>query len=352
MYAFVGDLHLGVKLPNEDYMKSLNMFFGLIKKYKEPCHGIFIVGDLFDHRLTIEENKFAALFIANLVCNGVGRDGSNVPVYFIHGTYSHDLDQYETFIPLIQKIPNTKVFYYKNACETVIDGHDVLIIPHESGDVDYTQFKKHYDIIAGHGVISSQIYNPCKTTNGICLSAESLGNTSYVCVFGHYHGYTNFGNKVYYTGPWLRWKYGEDEQRVFFFCNDDYTITTKKNPFAMEFKTIEIENPEQLRDAINCNITTPHRFIIKSDPSDMDTYRGIILATKQNSNIRYQLSEIVEEDEYENNDVDNDEQSDDGSSVSRPIPALVEYIKEKYNVDATEQLTEYENVINKDMKEN
>lgn len=350
MYGFIGDLHIGVNLPNDDYLKSLNMYYGLIKECKEECKGIFIVGDLFDHRLSIEENKFAALFIANLVCNGVGKNGKNVPVYFVHGTFNHDLNQYEEFIPLLERMKGIEFKYFKTACETVIDGHSVLVIPHETGNLDYSQFHKEYDLIVGHGVIMSDI-KPVflKNVSGMRFSDRSLGEMSKLCVFGHFHGYTDFGNGVYYTGPWLRWKYGEDTKRVFFFCDDNFNVFTRDNPFAIEYRTIEIENPDELREAINVDISTPHRFIINATPNNIDTYRGIILSTAQNKNIRYQLTEIIENKDT-NNDAEKNEQLFD-DVWAKPIPQLMEYIMGNYGINTEEQLTNYENRLRKDLKE-
>jgi hypothetical protein len=343
----MADIHLGVKLPNEDYLKSLDMFLGLIKKHREPCHGIFVLGDLFEHRLSIEETRFASLFIVNLVCNQCGENNTNVPVYFIHGTYGHDIDQYEMFLPMLNKIQGTKVYYFKNVCSIVTEeGTRVLCIPHENGNIDYTPyFNEKYDMICGHGVIVSNTKNPCKTELGIIHSADKLGSISKLCVFGHFHGYTDFGNNVYYIGPWTRWKYGEDEKRVFFFCDDDFNIETVPNPFAMEFKTVEINTPDELREIISQKIETPYRFIINSNSSDMDAYRGIILSTRQNQNIKYKLSEIIDEDKIVDKSEYEPEQTD---NVSRPIPSLIEYIKQNYNVDVSDKLTEYENQIRKD----
>lgn len=350
MYAFLADIHLGVKLPDEDFMKSLNMFYGLIKEHKEPCKGIFVLGDLFDHRLTIEEVKLASLFISNLVCNGVGFNNTNAPVYFIHGTYSHDLDQYKMFIPLLNKIPDAGYYYFDHVTvHTPFCGPKILIIPHESGDIDYTPYLEDtYDMILGHGVLASNTLNPCKTKEGIVHSAAQLGSISKLCVFGHYHGLTNFGNNTYYIGPWLRWQYGQDEERVFFFCDDDFNVITRKNPFALEYKTIEIHNPEELREIISQDINTPHRFKIEAKEEDIESYRGIILASKQNQNIKFQLSEIVSEP-VDDKTVDEIEQTN--NDASRPIPSLIEYIKSKYDMDATQQLSEYESIINKERKE-
>lgn len=349
MYAFLADVHLGVKLPDQDYLKSLNMFYGLIKQRKDFCKGIFVLGDLFDHRLTIEEAKFASMFIANLACNGCGYDGLNAPVYLLHGTYSHDLEQYDIFMPMLQKIPNTEVHYIKNLCGiTTKHGLRVLCIPHEYGDIDYTTYlNDKWDLIIGHGVLASNTLNPCKTKEGIVHSAAQLGSISKLCVFGHYHGLTNFGNNTYYIGPWLRWQYGQDEERVFFFCDDNFKVFTRKNPIALEYKTIEIHDPEELRDIISQNIETPHRFKIEADQNNIEAYRGIILASKQNQNIKFQLSEI---DTDSTNDKIEEEIEQSNNDASRPIPSLIEYIKEKYDKDASEQLSEYESIINKERK--
>ena len=138
-------------------MKSLDKFLGLIKSHKEECHCIFIAGDLFDHKLNVEEIKFAAIFLVNLVMNNCGRDGrQHVPVHFIHGTYNHDNEQYEMFMPLLEQLPNTEVFYTKNACKCKLhNGTKVLYLPQEyRGSIDYSQaFKENYDLIVGHGPI-------------------------------------------------------------------------------------------------------------------------------------------------------------------------------------------------------
>lgn len=351
MYAFVGDLHLGVKLPKEDFLKSLNAFLGFIKSHKEPCHAIFVCGDLFDHRLTVEEARFASFFIANLVCNFCGRDQRvHVPVYFIHGTYTHDQEQYGIFLPILSKLDNVNVFYADEAIEaTLMDGKKALFLPQEYGDVNYDKFfNKQYDIIVGHGPIASQTKSPCKSAKyEIIHSAELLGKISKICVFGHYHGYTDFGNNVFYTGPWLQWKYGEDEPKVFFFCNDNYEVETVPNEFAMEFKTIEINHPEELREIMSSEIKTPHRFVINSSSDDMETYRGIVNSNKSNPNVKFQLTEVVDEDDLQ---LTVDEVVEAQSEAVQPVPALISYIKDKYGIDATEKLSSYENQIHKDDK--
>lgn len=351
MYAFIGDLHLGVKLPQVDFINSLAQFLGYIQKSKEECHAIFVCGDLFDHRLSIEDAKFASKFIAALVYNHSGANHQNIPVYFVHGTYTHDQEQYPIYLSMIDETVRASVFYIPKA--TVMDvfgGKKVLFLPQEYGDIDYTKlFESKYDIIVGHGPIASQTKNPCKSAKyEIVHSAELLGKISELCVFGHYHGYTDFGNNVFYTGPWLQWKYGEDEPKVFFFCDDNLKVHTEPNPNAMEFKTIEISDPEQLREYLSQDIQTPHRFMISSTHSDMETYHGIMNSNKS-SNVKFQLEEIVDEDDLQ---LTVDEVVDAQVEAAQPIPALITYIKDKYGIDPETQLHEYETQINKEEPKN
>lgn len=351
MIAFLADTHIGTKLSPMDYLKSLDRFIEIIKKHKEECHCIFVCGDLFDHRLTIEEARLASLFIVNLVCNHCGRNGrTHVPVHFIHGTYSHDYEQYGIYMPLIEKIDNTEVFYTKETCVGKLrNGMSILYLPQIYGEFDYSKyFNKKYDIIVGHGPVSSTTKNPCKSKQDeIVHSADKLGDISKICVFGHYHGYTDFGKNVFYAGPWLRWRYGEDEPRKFFICNDNFEVETFDNLFALEYKTLEINDPEELRQKISEGITTPHRFIIKTtDNEDLQTYHAIMATNKRNQNLSYKIMQeepVVGDESLTQSSVTEESNNMDIG----PIPSLVSYISEKYGVDAEQEVLAYEEKINK-----
>lgn len=349
MIAFIGDLHLGVKLPQIDFLKSLDKFLGHIKDHKEECHAIIVAGDLFDHKLNVDEAKFAALFLVNLVCNNCGRSRTHVPVYFVHGTYSHDNEQYEIFLPMLEKLPSVEVHYFKEtAIGTLHNGMKVLYLPQLYGNVDYTEaFSDQYDLIVGHGPVSSSTIEPCQSTEyEILHSAEKLGSISRLCVFGHYHGYTDFGNGVYYTGPWLRWKYGEDEPRVFFFCNDNLEVETFPNDIALEFDTFSVHSPEELREYLSTEITNPHRFIIHCKGSELNEYHGIMNAYKKNSFVKYQM--VTEKDDEINEEIS---VMDETTTIVEPIPALIEYIKDKYSENVSDEIREYELTIKRDIKE-
>ena len=349
MYAFIGDIHLGTKLPKVDYLKSLDTLLDIIKKHKEPCEGIFVCGDIFDHRLTIDEAKFASLFLINLVCNQCGSNGkTNAPVRIIHGTYSHDYHQMEIFLPMLQRIDNVDVQYFDQATAGKLpNGKTILYLPQEYGDVDYTEALSHqYDIIIGHGPIASSVLSPCPSANrDIVLPVETLGDISKICVFGHYHEYTDFGNNVYYTGSMLRFRYGEPTKKVFFLCDSNFNVETIPNLNAMEYETFDVYSPEELRDYLSKEITNPHRFMIHTDNSDLGTYHAIMNVYKQNQFISYRII---------TNKI-SDEASDDvvqpiriSTSNEKPIPSLVRYISDRYDMDVSDQIHEYEERINRD----
>ena len=343
MYIFLADIHLGTKIPEEVFMDCLDYVFDIIEKSKEECHQIFVCGDLFDRRLNTHELETAAKFIVKLVCNHMRKDCGHVGVTFIHGTYSHDQEQYMIFIPMIERITGVRIRYVPSQGTFTLDnGVKVLALPQEYGDVDYTKaFSDSYDIIIGHGPVSSETKNPCPVGNSeILMSADLLGSISNICVFGHYHEYTDFGNNVYYTGSMLRWRYGEPSQKVFFTCDDNWKVKTYPNPFAIEYKIVECEDIDTLRKEISKDITTPHRFIIKcSNDKDLEEIHAIINIYKKNKNIsvriindKYELKPLVQKEITPQHTIE-------------PIPALIAFIKDKYQVDTGAIIKEYENKI-------
>ena len=63
---------------------------------------------------------------------------------------------------------------------------------------------------------------------------------------------------------------------------------------------------------------------------------------KNNPNISYKVSYIKQEEQE--NDTLKSEYS--VSSIEEPIPVLISYIQDKYGIDTTEELHEYESRIN------
>jgi predicted phosphodiesterase len=347
MYAFLADIHIGCKLPNEDIMKSIDYYFNIIKEHDEPCHQIFICGDLFDHRLTVSELKFAAEVMVKLVCNKCGPDETDVPVTFIHGTYSHDQEQYMIFIRLIERTTGVRIRYIQSHASFKLDnGARVLALPQEYGDIDYREaFSSKYDIIIGHGPMSSMNDEPCPTgSTEIMMSAELLSNISNVCVFGHYHEFINFGGNVFYAGSMLRWKYGENKPKVFLTCTDDWKVSTHPNPYAMNYETKDIFSPDELRKNISTDIDHPVRFIIHVNKEhSLEEYHSIMNLYKKNKMISCRFISEKNEEQIERLSVDIKPHAN-----VEPIPALITYIKDKYQIDPSDVIMTYNEKISKE----
>jgi hypothetical protein len=162
-------------------------------------------------------------------------------------------------------------------------------------------------------------------------------------VFGHFHGYTDFGNNVYYSGPWLRWKYGEDIDRVFFICNDNFEVETFPNDIALKYETFEISSPDELRKMVSNDVKNPQRFIIHCKSNELEDYHAIMNAYKINQFLKYQ---IISEDE----DIDTISLPEEHvvKPTIEPIPALIEYVKDKYSIDVSEEVKDYESKINRE----
>lgn len=344
MYAFLADIHLGANIPNDDIENSINFYFDILKNHKEECHMLFICGDLFDHRLTVDELSFASRILVKLVCNHCRKDGTNVPVTMIHGTYSHDQNQYTIFIPIIEKLTGVAINYIDTHQSFVLpNGKTCLALPQEYGDINYDSFfNKKYDIIIGHGPMSSLTSAPCPVgASEICMSADQLSEISNICVFGHYHCYTNFGGNVLYAGNMLRWSYGEPNDKVFVICDDKWNVETFKNPYAKDFIKVEIFSPDELRNNVSDDITTPHRYIIHCKPEELDEYHTIMNVYKKNKNISCRFIT-----ENQNEEIQSIKQTEiKRVSNVEPIPALISYIKEKYDIDSSDVIKKYENEI-------
>lgn len=354
MFAFIADVHISSKLKPSDYLNSLAVFLKHIKESKEECNAIFILGDVFDHRLDVDESKLAAEWLQRITCNYCGKTRTHIPCYFIHGTFSHDLDQYDIFLPNLSKIENVYIYYTNEACEMVLEsGHRVLLLPQEYNK-DYSKWlSRKYDIIIGHGVVTSYTIAPCQTKTGDCVfQSDQLAKASNICVFGHYHEYTDFGDNVFYAGSMLRTKYNEDTPKQFLFCKDNYETYTIPNPYAMEFKTIRIDSPDHLREVIATDIKTPCRFIIPNEEhsENREEYLAIMAVNKNNKNITYKV-ESKNTDSEEQADITDTIHIDKRTTIANPIPELISYIKQESNVDVEKKINEYVSEITKKEEE-
>ena len=118
---------------------------------------------------------------------------------------------------------------------------------------------------------------------------------------------------------------------------------TYPNDVALEFETMDIYSPEQLRSEVSKEIKNPHRFIIHCKPEDLNDYHAIMNIYKRNQYIKYQIVSEHRDD----TDVKKLLEQNTQQTVE-VIPALIEYVKDRYKEDVSEEVHEYESRINRD----
>jgi hypothetical protein len=122
-------------------------------------------------------------------------------------------------------------------------------------------------------------------------------------------------------------------------------VETVPNLNAMEYETFDVYSPEELRNQLSKEINNPHRFMIHTDNSDLGTYHAIMNVYKQNQFISFRIITNKSNDDNTSDDVQPIRRS---TSNEKPIPSLVRYISDRYDMDVSDQLHEYEERINCD----
>ena len=170
----------------------------------------------------------------------------NIKVRMLYGTESHDSDQYGLFDYFVKAPDFDFKIIDKASAENLFFNCRVLYLPEEyiyDKQSYYKElFSERYDYIFGHGVIKEGM----PMVHGISsisdqrsipiFKAGELSRISKVCVFGHYHVFTDIGNGVYYLGSLFRDSFGEEEPKGYGIIEND-SLKFVVNADAYEFKT-------------------------------------------------------------------------------------------------------------------
>jgi hypothetical protein len=147
----------------------------------------------------------------------------------------------------------------------------------------------------------------------------------------------------------LRWKYGEDIDRVFFICNDNFEVKTFPNDIALKYETFEVYSPDELRTMVSKEIKNPQRFIIHCKSDELSEYHGIMNAYKKNEYLKYRI--LSEDDDVEDMALPDSHDEYTEKATTEPIPELINYIRDNYNEDVDKEVKDYESRINKEKSE-
>lgn len=236
------DLHIG-SIKNIPYVyNTITNIFDKEIQYNKVDAVVFL-GDYF-HQLFKCNSEYVRLAInimsyLMLLCRR-----KNIKVRVVYGTESHDSDQYGIF-DFFTKCSDFDFKVITTAqSEDLFFNCKVLYLPEEyiyDKDSYYEKlFKNRYDYIFGHGVIQEGMpmikSSSTKEKSVPIFKSAELSRISKVCVFGHYHVYTDLGNNVYYLGSLFRNAFGEDQPKGYGIIEND-ELTFVENPDTYEFKT-------------------------------------------------------------------------------------------------------------------
>lgn len=274
----ISDIHFGA-MDSEELLYELNeKFFKYIKSLK-VLDFIIICGDLFDSKISLnsEHAKFAFAFFKKLldICRK-----KDTKLRIVKGTESHDNKQLETLKYFSSTDVDFKIIT-KVKDEWLFPNMKVLYIPEEymkDKDKYYEKFfskpDNYYDMIFGHGLFNEVAFVAKNQQSEITMhnapifkSTDLLRISKGPIIFGHIHKSQQIKERIYYTGSFSRWMFGEEEPKGFMSLiytpdTGNYKLDFIKNDLANEYNTI----------TINCN-----------DPNkDISSYVDEIISITEN----------------------------------------------------------------------
>ena len=254
--VMIADIHFGA-LPVERLYNELEIFLDFIEK--KSLDFIVILGDWFDKKINLnsKDAKYSTVFFERICQICIDND---IKLRIIQGTESHDNSQLEVLEILAKNKPvDFKVFYEVDE-EELFPDFNVLYVPEEyinSIDEKYGKYmNKKYDMIFGHGMIQEVKFAALIQSSETTMKKAPIFKSKMLCdmcygpiFFGHIHTKDIFNDRLYYVGSYSRWKFGEEEDKGFYYVkyeNDTKEFEAKfiVNDKAMKYDTIEIYEKE------------------------------------------------------------------------------------------------------------
>lgn len=330
----IGDIHVDA-VPNEKLFEELsNYFIRYIRKYKDSIDMIAILGDYWDKKIPLNsESAIRGIkFMNNLVslC-----EKNDILIRVIKGTKTHDNNQLENF-RYLEKKTKFRFKIINTVEEEEIDGVSFLYVPEEymnDQDSYYQEYKeKKYDVMLGHGT-----WDICAFQNQIIESERYISGSpvfkypewedviKYNIIFGHIHTKQRH-KKLYYTGSYSRWIFGEEKSKGFIDLTlnlEDETSNVRfiTNKDATEYLTINLSDIDSEDDTVESRIegfnklvseNPDKRYRVRIDKedlevSDLDVLKEYI--NNENNNLKDSIklelksvSDSIKDKEEENYD--------------------------------------------------
>lgn len=216
------DQHWGAIDPKR-YRHELDLCLFNRIEHMEKLDFIMFGGDTFDMKEYVSSDTFKEIlkFIKDLL---KVTERLNTKIVFIEGTRNHDSLQLSTLeIVFNQIVDCDRIKFVNTVEEDEITGMSILYIPEEyviDQDEYYEEyFKKHYDLILGHG-ITDKIWYASRDksvdlnhhTTAPIFSVDKLCEIGNYVYFGHIHEHKMYGpdGRFKSVGPSTVWEYGKE----------------------------------------------------------------------------------------------------------------------------------------------
>lgn len=357
----LGDIHFGKKDDIKLYEELKEGFISKIHEKGNEIDFIILQGDLYDRILKLNEigGKLVIDFINELCDLSIKYD---FKLRIIKGTKTHDYNQLQVFKNLEGKFINLKIINTVQE-EEILEDVFVLYIPEEYVDNVNEYYEEYfnleegskYDYIFGHGMFDFVAFNSEENDserivkNAPTFKSKDLADISYSSIiFGHIHDRTQYKNKIFYTGSFSRFAFGENKNKGYienYYCQDNLETITKyiDNTLApkyitLDLDTMDFDNAEDQISFIN-DIKEEYDFIrIRSSENTENNIDLLKKLLNEDHSVKIEINKnIIEEDKV-------DEKYLFIIKREYDLPTTIQkYIKIKYNKDISSSLVQ--NVI-------
>ena len=307
----ISDIHFGCKDDKLLWNELQEKFFKTIDKNLDL---LVVAGDLF-HRV-IKMNEPASQYVFSFI-DQLDKYSKlyNFKIRILKGTKSHDFNQLENFKHY--ELNNDNFGIADKVCvEEVLDGMTVLYIPEEyvNNEEEYYKdyFNEKYDMIFFHGTMdfaafSSHVVGNKNSKQAPNFKSNQIANmVRGAAIGGHIHIKQNYNKKIYYTGSFSRYNFGEEEDKGFIDCiydteNKKCEVSYVKNDLAPAYLTVKLSDLKgdlktklEKIEILKENIDNLRIDIEENDKKGNET---IIEAIKElsNDNIKLKVSNSFEE---------------------------------------------------------
>lgn len=282
----LNDLHFGIKESKRIYEE-----LSIVKNFLEEneVHILTINGDYFDCKLSVGDpaTYYAITFFSELI--KIVRD-KKIIFRIIQGTKSHDLNQLQIFKHYEDDIHLDFRVIENVEEEDFFDGaFNVLYVPEEypeNVDEYYAEWKKRkycvmfahttFDFVAMPGQIEISQKNTHTAPVLIWKEWKDSLENGFATV-GHIHGRNTYSNKIFYSGSFSRWNYGERGDKGFTYYEYDteklvYDVRYIDNELAPNFNVISVSELGLDLDNIDVSVIQENlnKFVNEKDRLRID----------------------------------------------------------------------------------